>query len=480
MSDQGTIFTMHTGLRTIGGVIFSVTHGGHRVVMEMGSAYNPATDFYDGTVQRREMAWVRDAIRTGAAPALDGIYAERDLAGFGGLVPAEHSTLETAIFITHLHLDHMGAIGYVSPDVPIYMHDDAVRIERALEVTGDGVRSRPREYRGFEHGVPVRVGAIEVLPLITNTRSYREYAFLVSTPDGTVYWTGDLSLHSAEADLTFQHIDVLRRHELDVMLCDTTAFMDEVLLQTNGTTDAAAIVGTRDVPEGMLDAAAVADGMFEFLAAQRGFAVFNFYPRELFEAKRWVQWAERVGRRCVFEPDAAYLYRSYHGEAPAVFVPDTARYASYHSGTPETGPAWLREVLDAGDVVTADEMRADPRGYLLQNSYANALELLDFPGGGYLHDGGMPIGAFDPAFANLQRILAAAGFEHFSFFNERYFPHGYPPQVKYFVDAVDPKVLIPCHGFNPERLLPNTGTQLLPELDQPYRLADGRLTPLAR
>lgn len=474
MSRSITVFTMHAGLRTIGGVIFSVTHGRDRVVMEIGSAYDPATDVYDGTVRPRVKAWVRDAIRTGNAPALDGIYAEHDLDGFGGLVPAERSEWNTAIFVTHLHLDHMGAMGYVAPSVPIYLHADAERIERALETTGDGVVARPREYRGFEHGEPVRIGAIEVLPLITNTRSYREYAFLITTPDGTVYWTGDLSLHGSEADLTLAHIDVLRRHRLDVMLCDTTAFMDGVLLQTNGTTDAAAIRPSRDVPEGMLDAAAVSDGMFAFLEAQDGLAVFNLYPRELYEAARWVRWAGQVGRRCVFEPAAAHLYLQYHGEAPpAVFVPDSDRYPD----DPAAQPAWFAEVLAGCPVVTADDLRADPRGHLLQNSYPHVLELLDLPGGGYLHDGGMPIGAFDPAYANLRRVLEMAGFEYFTFFNERYFPHGYPPQVKYFVDEVDPKVLIPCHGFNPERLLPNNGVQLLPEPGHPYLLVDGTLTP---
>lgn len=469
-----TTFTMHAGLRTIGGVIFSVVHGRDRVILEMGSAYDPATDYYDGTVERRVKARVRDAIRTGAAPALDGIYAAADLDGFADLVPAEKSELNTAIFITHLHLDHMGAIGYVSPDVPIYLHDDAARIERALERTGDGVDGPPRAYHGFEHGEPVAHGSIEVLPLITNTRSYREFAFLISTPDGTVYWTGDLSLHSAESELTFAHIDVLRERELDVMLCDTTAFMDDVLLQTNQTTDADAIRPSRTVPEGMLTADDVARGMFELLESQRGLAVFNFYPREVFHAKRWVEWAASVGRRCVFEPDAASLYLAYHGEAPPVFVPDSPRYPE----DPALQPAWFAEVLDACPRVTADDIRAAPRAYLLQNSYRHVLELFDLPAGGYLHDHGMPIGAFDPAYANLRRVLEAAGFEYFTFFNERYFPHGYPPQVKYFVDAVDPKVLIPCHGFNPERLLPNNGVQLLPELGEAYELADGRLSPI--
>jgi hypothetical protein len=47
--------------------------------------------------------------------------------------------------------------------------------------------------------------------------------------------------------------------------------------------------------------------------------------------------------------------------------------------------------------------------------------------------------------------------------------------VKYFCDQVDPKVLIPCHGYNPECLLPLHGEQLLPVEGKPYVLVDGTL-----
>lgn len=37
-------------------------------------------------------------------------------------------------------------------------------------------------------------------------------------------------------------------------------------------------------------------------------------------------------------------------------------------------------------------------------------------------------------------------------------------------------MLIPCHSYNPERLLPNHGRQLLPELYRTYILKDHTLT----
>jgi ribonuclease J len=129
--------------------------------------------------------------------------------------------------------------------------------------------------------------------------------------------------------------------------------------------------------------------------------------------------------------------------------------------------------------VTREEIFSNPSGYLLQNSYRHILELFELPdeNGAYLHADGIPIGAFDPAYQNLQRIISRTKFEYVTFFSKKYFGHGYPQQVKYFVDQVDPKVLIPCHGFNPERLLPKNGVQLLPDLGKTYILSNGQLIP---
>ena len=96
----------------------------------------------------------------------------------------------------------------------------------------------------------------------------------------------------------------------------------------------------------------------------------------------------------------------------------------------------------------------------------------------YLHADGIPIGAFDPAYGNMRKIVEKAGFDYVTFFCDNYFGHGYPQQVKYFVDQVNPKVLIPCHSYNPERLLPRDGVQLLPELYKEYTLKNHVFSPL--
>lgn len=471
-----TKFTMHAGLRTIGGVICSVEYGKDRVIFEMGTAYNPSTDVYDGTVLRRSKARVRDALRLGIIPAIDGIYSREDLNGYEGLISAEESDVNTAIIITHLHLDHMGGIGYLAPSIPLYMNENAATIERALQATGEGAASLDREFIHFDETTPIHVGAIEVQPIITSKRSYRDFALLVTTPDGTIHWTGDLALHGEDTQLAFDQIDFLKEKDIDVLLCDCTSFMDDVLLQCTDSTDPEAIIPSKEIPQGMLDTSDVNRELFKVLESKSGLCVFNFYQREMDEAQRYIEWAEKVNRICVFEPDCAYIVYKFWGIRPNVFIPDSDRYPE----EPGAQAAWFRELLQNCTVVTREEIYQNPAGYLLQNSYRHILELFDLPDedGSYLHADGIPIGAFDPAYANLLRIIERTDFEYVTFFSKNYFGHGYPQQVKYFCDEVDARVLIPCHGFNPERLLPKSGKQLLPEEGMTYILAGGDLTPV--
>jgi ribonuclease J len=175
--------------------------------------------------------------------------------------------------------------------------------------------------------------------------------------------------------------------------------------------------------------------------------------------------AKECGRELVLEPESAYIAHKFWGGKPLLYVPDAPKF---HDKALQ--PEWFKILLNNSTQITQDEIHKNPSNYLVQNSYQYILELLDFPKGTmYLHDGGIPIGEFDPAFKNLERVLNFTNTEFVSYFDLNYFSHPYPCQVKYYCDTIDAKVLIPTHGFNPERLKPRMGRQqLVPELRRTY------------
>lgn len=471
MENSATQFILYSGLRTIGGVIASVTYGKNRVIFEFGAAYDPAAPTSDHSIEMRPNHWVGDLLKTGQLPRIDGLYRREDLDD-DVLVSAEETELNTAVFITHLHLDHMALMGAIAPEVPVYLHHNAQIIERALEDTGEGIPTLARDYSDMEPFQPVSIGEIEVLPILCRDTGYYDFAFLVTTPDGTIHWTGDLFLHGLQAEKSIEQMKLLKAKSVDVMLCDATAFMDSVMEMIYGFTDVNLVRPDLSVPENMMSEMQRRDDIRRSIAECRELCVFNFYSREMDDADFLIRCATDNGRRCVFEPETAYIvYRFFHAR-PYVFLPNARNESSF--GTPE----WLKELLDHCTPVTARQIMANPAGYLLQNSYRHILELFSLPGrdGLYIHMGGTPIGEFDPAYQKMCGMVEMAGFA-FAASRDNYLGHSYPGQVKYFVDCVDPKVLIPCHSSHPERLLPLNGIQLLPELDKVYILDHHRFYP---
>ena len=448
-----TRITLHGGIGTVGGVVAEIVHGTDRVICEIGTGYTPDLDVYDGVVERRHAAWMKDARLTGAAPAVPDLYPPRE---------GRHNT---AVLVSHLHLDHMSAMGFVDNTVPVYISEPALRIERALQDIGQGVHPHHTAYRVFEPEERIRVGAIEVLPIRTSTGAYQDFSFVISAPDCTIHYTGDLSLHSSEPELTWDEMKRVSAMDVDLQLIDVTSLMDDTLRMVYGTTEVE--IASPELPDGMLSSEQAFDAYRQVLPAHRGAAVVNFYEREADQIEQFDALARSCGRRLVLEPETGYLMWRFTGRAPVVAVPDFARYLD------ENRPAWMRELLDAAEVVDWADIVANPTAYLAQVSYRNSAQLFDLidADGLYVHADGVPIGAFDPAFANLRRIVDLAGFRYFATFQQNFFGHGYPNQVRYYAEQIGADVIWPVHSKNPERFsVSGESVVMVPELGVPYRV----------
>lgn len=465
-----TEFTMYSGLHTIGGVIFSLTYEKERLLFEFGTSYDPACDIYDRYVEVRKKNRIRDAIKIGATPRIDGIYSKKDCDGMG-LLSAEESDLHTTVFVSHLHLDHMSCIGMLDKSVDVYMNPSAQYLLRALEETGEGVGYQFENVHDFEVEKPIQIGAFTITPILAKSSSFKDFSFLIKTPDGTIHYTGDLILHHLESENTWHEMELVKQAKPDILLCDATAFMDSVLSLMIPDCDAKKIKASKEIPTPMISEKEMHQQMHDTLSQQKGLCVFNFYQREMLLADWFIKHSEQLGRICAFEPDTAYMVYKFFHIKPNVYIPDSFRYTENHE------KPWFKELLQNSQVITLEMIKKDPSHYLIQNSYRHILELFSLPDtdATYLHAEGTPIGKFDPAYDNLHKILKKTNFNYTTFFCSTYFGHGYPCMVKYFVDEIDPPILIPCHSYNPERLLPNNGIQFLPELNQTYLFKNGKL-----
>ena len=135
-----TRFKFWSGLDTIGGNIAEITYGKDRIIFDFGLVYNPANSMLDAKGRPTD-THVLDLLKLQSIPAIDGIYSEKDLsAGPNYLretpLAEEQSDFQTAVFISHLHLDHMGAMDTIAPAIPVYMTEASNRLFRTLEKIG--------------------------------------------------------------------------------------------------------------------------------------------------------------------------------------------------------------------------------------------------------------------------------------------------------------------------------------------------------
>jgi ribonuclease J len=466
-----TFVRFWAGLRTIGGTVITVQHGDAKIVFDFGASYNPASSILDGNVKPRRHALLRDNIRLGVLPPVDGLFDAAELRGLPTIRPYDsQQDAQTAVFVSHLHLDHMLGIGFIPESVPVYMTEASRDLYTRLYEIGDGVQGANRDYQAIRLNEPVRIGAIEVTALPVDHDIAGACGFHIRTPDGTLFYTGDLRFHGLHPEWTDAAVAKARELGTDVLIIEGTMLR---LPDNDGTVVEVPenLAPSREQPAGWPFEAELAGQVAEQLKKTDGLALFNLSHRHVDRVLAMVSAAEQAGRTAVMEPETAFLLLA---------LTDCRGFLVYESeGTrlllaSGEAPRWLLQVAEQSSFVSSNTINQEPSRYLLQNSYANVLELFDLAasGGIYIHSDGVPLGAFDPAYGKLLAFLERLGVP---FVSIRCGGHAPAQHLMHVVDEIDPPTLVPLHSFHPELLKPKSGVQLLPEYGRIYRLEQGCL-----
>lgn len=426
MTSPGTTVTFTGGLRTPSGTRFHVSAGGSRAYFDLGLAFAPATSYFDGRIERRADRLLTDLLALGLAPALPGLYHQNALEGTG-LAPGSDG--RTAVFISHLHLDHMGLLPFVADEVPVYMSPESAELLGQLEQAGLGSGVN-RGVESMPPGKAVSLGELRVTSMPVDHDIPGAIAFFIDSPDGTLVYSGDLRSHGSGRHTTEAFLTAAVARRPRALVIETTRMGEE--------------------PVPMLSEAEVVEELVSVAGQASGLALAMPYPRNLERLRRLPEVAHRAERRLVVEPAIAHLL--------ATSLPtDVGVYGENVSG---------HEGVDAAAI------RSAPHRYFLQISYPRLAELIDLrpPAGSVLvHSDGEPLGPFDPAHANLLRWLERFGI---AYRVVRSSGHASPSELVRIAAAIAPDVIFPLHGFRPELLIVPGARQVLPIMDVAY-LLDG-------
>ncbi|WP_136610702.1 MBL fold metallo-hydrolase [Sinomonas albida] len=443
------------GIGVIGSSKIMVSTPTARVLLDMGLDIPSDRDLFRAPVRERPGFELRDRLAVGYAPAIPGVYDPAQLSPAADL--GQSDDRQTAVFLSHAHLDHDGALGFLRPDIPVYAHPDTVLLEAAIAVSGTAGPGNQPDMTPITGTVTVGDITVEAVPVDHDIPG--ACGFLVTTPDGTLAYTGDLNFHRDGAMRSQGFTD--RVAGVDMLVTETT------LLSFDMPADAT-VREPRSEAE-LLDLAAGA------MTRAPGLALVSMYVRDVDRARRLIAHASAHGRVLIWPGQSAALLHHY-GVEDVVTWDHSRLQTSGHAEAVARAEAAGRGTIRT---VSLDAVRARPSSYLVQPDVSDVPSLLDLPLGAphrgpgtfvpFIHAQGEPLGPF---MANWHTYLEWLDLLDISFVSIGSTGHATGEALHKMVADIHPGVVVPIHGFRPEALQVDV-PRLLPEYGASYTL-DGR------
>jgi len=432
------------GLSTIGGNIAEIRYGNDRVIFDFGNDYNPS-DVIITNAKGRAESRVSDMLKLGRLAKIEGMYSETDLAKANiDLLPAEKSEFNTGIFISHLHLDHIGSIDTIAKEIPFYMSVQSKRLLEQLMKIGEPPFKSLEEIKTFEIGEIVTVGQIKVTATPVDHDCHGSVSFLIETPDKKVCYSGDLRMHGQRPEVNYSWMEKMKAQNLDLLLMEATTYFP--------------VDDERPAKETYSEPA-IPIALEEKIKEAKGLVFFNPYHRNVDRLKHFIETSKKCGRILVFEAATAQIASTFFPEAT---------FKVLEQGVTAD---WISELYEKYGMITVGEINEKPSDYVVQNMFENVLSLIDYEleGSLYIHTNGTPLGAFDPAFGSLLSFLEKLNVQYESIGTSG---HADQESVLDIIDAIAPATLVIWHSLAPERVVPRNPEQkmLRPELGVWYEV----------
>lgn len=412
------------GVGVIGSSKVLIRDGGHRVLLDLGLDIPKDGDLFRVPAAPRPGRELADRLRVGAAPAIPGLFDPTALAAGDRLAePVE----PTSLFVTHPHIDHVGLVGFVRPEVPVHAAPETIAMMNALEKGREGLPG-PRAFAGdgawrpVEPGEVLRVGPMTVERFDVDHDVPGASGYRVTTGDGVLAFTGDFRFHGHRPERSWGFAEAVAG--ADVLVTEGTTLSWEEIHPLRTEVDV--------------------NAMFEAeLAGNPDLVMLAMYPRDFDRVRDFTGIAEAAGRRVLWPGHTAAFLRA----------------------------AGFDDALSV-DEVGLEAVHAAPGAYVVQLDADDIPSLLDMPFGprsSFVHANGEPLGPFEPRWQLFVDWLAKLGVPLRRIGCSG---HAYQDDLHEFVRMINPKVLIPIHTFSPYRVHPTGSTaRLVVDYAQAYDFA---------
>lgn len=131
-----------------------------------------------------------------------------------------------AVFITHSHIDHIGLIGKINEDIPIYVEENSLKI---YNITCDfcGEDKITRKINTFKMHDKIQINDIKVIPYRVDHSSYNSCMFVIECDNKKILHTGDFRLHGRKKDETLDNFKQIGK--VDLLITEGTSLSRNIL-----------------------------------------------------------------------------------------------------------------------------------------------------------------------------------------------------------------------------------------------------------
>ena len=427
LKDKKTKITFHNGILTIGGTIIEIAYEDSHIFFDFGSEYNPADP--------KQPKDLQDLLDMNLVPYLDNMFDPS--IPLKGYESKENKFKNTAVFLSHVHLDHSKIINYLNPEVPLYMLEGTKSLLNTLNINNDFLfplhnkgESNVREINGVKENEIVQVGDIKVKVMPVDHDAYGASGLLIETPDLVISYTGDIRLHGYRKNATLNFCK--ESENCDVLLIEGVTVSFQELNE-----DA-------HVPKDHNEMALIEKINNIVKENPNKQITFNYYISNI---ERILNIIKTNPRTVVLDAYYSYVLNHATGYQSHYYQLDDKDYG-----------------LDESYKIEFETLLQDESSYFWQ---LDTLAIEQFnrlkENGIYIHSNATPLGDYDPAYKpfiqrfedhNIEfKLVSCTG-------------HAHPFDLIEIIDLIKPKLLVPIHSYHPERLYNKSGDVLLPEKKQ--------------
>jgi ribonuclease J len=511
-----TSITFFDGVNAVGGNKILLEFQENSLFLDFGTNYKRMADFYEEFLKPRSTRGIHDFIVMGLIPPLD-IY-RKDLIPKDFNYPLRPKDIK-AVFLSHAHLDHAGAIGLLNETIPLVASPTTAIILKAMRDCGSaGVEAEifyctPRqpsktdsrvieaidyrkapfkardfylteEYdeclegflstcpgsRGFEPGVVKKAGkedfSFDFKAYRVDHSIYGATAYAIETPEGWVVYTGDFRMHGRYKEYTEEFVKEASKLEPKVLIIEGT--------KASGNKESGS---EEEVYRACL-------GVVE---EEKDLVVADFSPRNFERLDTFARIAEKCGRELVVLPKDAYLL-------DAITLVDSVKRKEallIYNELKGRLDSWDKKIRETHEerMVDPKEISASPDRYILCFSFWDMKHLLDIKpeGGTYIYSSSEAHS--EEQVIDFQRLwnwiryfdMKVKGFEIRELnggvdltFQEGYHASGHASgdELIKLVKEIDPEIVIPIHTENPGFFLDNLEEYdvMVPKEDETIKL----------